>query len=57
MEASLEAIAGDTIVIRAGIYHETLRPMHSGNSAAPITYTNYEDEVVIIRDTPGITED
>ncbi|MCP4609812.1 MAG: PKD domain-containing protein [Planctomycetes bacterium] len=55
MEASLEAIAGDTIVIRAGIYRETLRPVHSGNSAAPITYTNYEDEVVIIRDTLGIS--
>jgi PKD repeat protein len=53
-EASLLAIAGDTIIIRAGIYHETLRPMHSGNSAAPITYTNYEDEIVIIRDTSGI---
>jgi hypothetical protein len=55
MEASLEAIAGDTIAIRGGTYHETLRPMHSGNAAAPITYTKYRDEVVIIRDTPGIS--
>ncbi len=55
MEASLQATAGDTIVIRAGTYNETLRPVNSGNAAAPITYTNYGNEVVIIRNTPGLS--
>ena len=53
-EASFIATAGDTIVIRAGTYNETLRPRRSGNATAPITYTNYEDEVVVITNTPGI---
>jgi hypothetical protein len=31
--------AGDTCVIAAGVYHETLAPLHSGTASARITYT------------------
>lgn len=54
MEASAAVGAGDTIVIRGGTYHETLRPVRSGTASMPITYINHKAEDVIIRDTPGI---
>lgn len=40
--------AGDTILIRAGTYRETITATQSGLANAPITITNYENEAVTV---------
>src|SRR5665213_3074268 len=40
--------AGDKVEIRAGTYHETVTPAHSGTASAPITYEAYNGENVTI---------
>jgi hypothetical protein len=42
------AAAGDTCLIRGGIYRETITPLHDGTSAAPITFAAYNHEAVTI---------
>ena len=39
---------GDTILIRAGTYRETIVPARSGSLNAPITFAPFEDETVVI---------
>jgi Right handed beta helix region len=46
---------GDTVLIRAGVYHETVVPAHSGTSSKPITYEPYKDESVTIDGADTIT--
>ena len=46
--------AGDTVYIRQGIYSDNdgnaiINPDNSGSAGNPITYTNYQDEEVILR--------
>jgi len=41
------ATDGDTVMIRAATYTETLRPLDSGTPTSPIRYTAYEPGVVI----------
>ena len=53
--ASSAALAGDVIVIRGGTYHEVLRPQNSGDPGIPITYKNYDNEKVTIKDTPPLS--
>ena len=43
--------AGDTCFIMEGTYRETLQPKNSGTSSAPIVYTRYQDDEVIISAT------
>jgi len=47
-KAAAVAQAGDTVVIHAGTYHETLTPAHSGTSSAPITFAAAAGETVLI---------
>ena len=47
-KASKEAKAGDTVIIREGVYRETLTPENDGTEANPITFRAAEDEKVII---------
>jgi PA14 domain/Right handed beta helix region len=42
------AQAGMTCAIRAGTYRETVRPVNSGSSDAPITFQAYNNETVLI---------
>jgi len=51
------ALAGSTVYIRQGSYHENLVMNVSGTSGLPIQFTNYDDEIVIIdgSNTPGLT--
>ena len=49
------AQAGDTVYLRAGTYRETVTPAHSGTSAAPITYSAYNNELVTIDGADPIT--
>lgn len=39
---------GDTILIRAGTYRETVVPARSGSVTAPITFAPFENETVVI---------
>lgn len=47
--------AGDTCFIRKGTYRETVTPKNSGTSNAPITFTSYQNEQVIITGTEKVT--
>jgi len=47
-KASAIAKAGDTIVLRGGIYRETIIPANNGEPGKPITYKAYENEKVTI---------
>ncbi len=44
-------VAGDTCLIRAGTYRETVTPANSGTSASPIIFQAYNDEIVILSGT------
>src|SRR5206468_4187823 len=46
--AATIAQAGDHVEIRAGTYHETVTPAHSGTAAAPIVFEAYNGEQVTI---------
>jgi hypothetical protein len=41
-------VAGDTVLIRAGVYRETVTPANSGTQNAPITYMPYNGESVTV---------
>ncbi|HZL36283.1 MAG TPA: right-handed parallel beta-helix repeat-containing protein [Tepidisphaeraceae bacterium] len=47
-QAANVANAGDHVEIRAGTYHETVLPAHSGTAGAPIVYEAYNGENVTI---------
>src|SRR3954451_19744247 len=47
-QAANRADAGDTVVVRAGTYRETVTPAHSGSSSRPITFKPYDGERVTI---------
>ena len=47
-DAANRAQPGDTIFIRGGTYRETVVPARSGSDNAPITFTPYENESVLI---------
>lgn len=47
-KASAEAQAGSKVLISKGIYHETLKPQHSGREGAPILFQAKEGEDVLI---------
>lgn len=48
--------AGDTCLIRAGVYRETVHPANSGQDGAPITFQPYEGEKVVISGAEPITD-
>ena len=46
---------GDTVYIRGGVYRGRVNPTNSGTADAPITFTAYKDEKVVIRNTTVVT--
>jgi fibronectin type 3 domain-containing protein len=42
------AQAGDTVLVRAGIYRETVKPANSGSPGAPIVFKPFEGESVTV---------
>ncbi|SPE52387.1 putative Alpha-1,3-galactosidase A [Verrucomicrobia bacterium] len=46
--AAVRMVAGDCCFIRAGVYHQTLAPSHSGTAGGPITFSAYSNEVVTL---------
>ncbi len=47
-EAATRAKAGDTVIIHAGTYRETVKPENSGTAVAPITFKAAGDGEVVI---------
>lgn len=47
-QAANVAQPGDTVMIEGGIYHETVTPVNSGTTSAPITYEAYNNQSVTI---------
>ncbi|MGC6432288.1 MAG: T9SS type A sorting domain-containing protein [Jejuia sp.] len=47
-KAASQAIAGDVVYIREGVYEETLVPMNSGLLGSPIIFQAFENERVVI---------
>lgn len=45
--------AGDTLLIRQGVYDEVIEPFHSGLPGQPIVYRCYRDEHAILRGQPN----
>jgi parallel beta-helix repeat protein len=41
-------VAGDTCLIRAGVYRETVRPVNSGISGKPIVFASYRGENAVV---------
>lgn len=54
-KAASVAAPGQTVVIRAGTYRESVTPVQSGTSARPITYTAHPGEKVTISGTEPVT--
>lgn len=48
-------VAGDTCYIRQGTYREEVVPANSGASGAPITFTNYPNELVVVSGADVLT--
>jgi parallel beta helix pectate lyase-like protein len=49
------AIAGDTVLVKAGIYREAVSPSHSGTAENPITLKGAPGETVILSGADEIT--
>lgn len=54
-KAASVAAPGQTVVIRGGIYRESIIPAQSGTSSQPITYTAYSGETVTISGAEPVT--
>jgi hypothetical protein len=47
-KAASVAVAGDTVVIRAGVYRESVTLPHSGAAGSPIVFQSYPGETVTV---------
>ncbi len=47
-KAASEAEAGDTVIIKEGVYRETLSPQNSGTASNPITFRAADGDKVVI---------
>ena len=53
--AASVAQPGDVVVIRGGVYRETVRPANSGTPGAPITFKAFEGETVTVSGADPVT--
>ncbi|MEI7732944.1 MAG: hypothetical protein WCO56_25455 [Verrucomicrobiota bacterium] len=53
--AASNLVAGDTCLIRAGTYRETVTVRASGTSNAPLTFQAYSNEIVTLDGTDSLT--
>ena len=49
------AMPGDTVLVRAGTYRETVTPARSGTASAPITFKPYNNERVTVSGADVVT--
>ncbi len=52
-KATQLAKPGDTVFVKAGTYEETITPLNSGQDGKMITFTNYQNDQVIIQAKDG----
>lgn len=50
------ALAGDTCVVRGGVYRETVRPAASGQADAPITFVSYPGERATVSGADAVND-
>src|SRR5262245_11317308 len=55
-KAAERARPGDRVLVRGGVYRETVRPAQSGTAAAPITFQPYNGEAVTITGADLVTD-
>lgn len=53
--AANAAQAGDTVLIRGGVYREEVDVLRSGSSSAPIVFSAYQNEEVIVSGADSVT--
>ena len=53
--AATVASAGDSVLIRGGVYRESVTPLRSGTSGNPITFSAYNGEDVVISGADVVT--
>ncbi|WP_284642013.1 CBM96 family carbohydrate-binding protein [Paenibacillus silviterrae] len=54
-KAADSMIAGDTCIVREGVYRETVTPARSGTAEAPITFRSFPGETVTISGAEPLT--
>jgi len=54
--AAKVARPGDTVLIHAGTYRDTVAPQNSGEAGRPITFQNYEKDAVIVSGADVVPE-
>jgi hypothetical protein len=47
-KANAALTAGDTVLVRSGLYHERIVPARSGSSGSPIVYRSFPGESVVV---------
>ncbi len=54
-KAASTMVAGDSALVRGGVYHESVNPAQSGTESDPITYVAYDTESVIVDGSEVVT--
>ena len=54
-KAASTMVAGDSVLIRSGVYFESVNPAQSGTESDPITYAAYDTESVIVDGSDVVT--
>src|SRR5690242_18692415 len=54
-KAANVVLPGDTVMIRGGIYRESVESIRGGTAAAPVTFQNYPGEVATIMGSKVVT--
>lgn len=54
-KAAAAMVAGDSVLVRGGVYYESVNPARSGTQSDPITYAAYDAESVFIDGSDVVT--
>ena len=54
-KAAATMVAGDSVLIRGGVYYESVSPGQSGTESEPITYAGYDTESVFVDGSDVVT--
>ncbi|MBM3314077.1 hypothetical protein FJY70_05755, partial [candidate division WOR-3 bacterium] len=54
-KAASTMMAGDSVLVRGGIYYESVNPGQSGTQSDPITYAAYDTETVVVDGSSPVT--
>ncbi|MBM3314717.1 hypothetical protein FJY71_02585 [candidate division WOR-3 bacterium] len=54
-KAASTMTAGDSVLVRGGVYYENVKPGRSGTASDPITYAAYDTETVVVDGSSPVT--